>query len=180
MYLDVKNIVAEGPAVERTVHLGPLEEVGGETVEVEPVVIVGDVRRLRLGFEFRGRLRTAASLACSRCAETFRQELDLPFDLIYREEADLDDQPAPQAVGPAPAMEDPAISTLETGRIHLGRLAEEQILLALPLKPLCRAECRGLCPQCGSPKGEEECGCGPPLDPRLDALRDLRRRMEDG
>jgi uncharacterized protein len=179
LYLDVNNIGAEGLAVERSVQVGPLEEVGGETVDVEPVEIVGEIQRLRLGFEFRGRLRTAVILACSRCAESFRQEFDLPFDLIYRE-TEPDGPPAPQEGGPAPAMEDPAISLLEKGRIHLGSLVEEQLLLALPLKPLCSAECRGLCPQCGSPRGEEECGCQPPLDPRLEALRDLKRRMEDG
>jgi uncharacterized protein len=180
LYLDVRNIGAEGLAVERTLRLGPLEEVGGETVEVEPVEIVGDIHRLQLGFEFRGRLRTAAMLVCSRCAESFRQELELPFELIYREEPVPDNRLATRFVGPAAEMEDPAISSLEEGRIHLERLAEEQVQLALPLKPLCREDCRGLCPQCGSRRGERECGCRPPLDPRLEALRDLKRRMEEG
>ncbi len=175
MYLDVRNIRAEGLAVQRTLEMGPLEEPGGERVEVEPVELEGRVQRLRLGFEFRGQLRTTAKLACSRCVEPLRLGLALSFDLIYREEL-ADPARAPQSG----AMDDPAISYLDGGRIHLGRLVEEQVMLALPLKPLCESDCRGLCPQCGARQDGEPCGCEPLLDPRLEVLRELKQRLQDG
>ena len=175
MYLDIRNIRAEGLAVQRTLKMGSLEEPGGEMVEVEPVELEGRVQRLRPGFQFRGQLRTTAKLACSRCVEPLRLELALSFDLIYQEE--LPDTAGAPEFG---AVDDPAISYLNGGRIHLGRLVEEQVMLALPLKPLCESDCRGLCTQCGARQDGEPCGCEPLMDPRLEVLRELKQRLEDG
>ena len=52
----------------------------------------------------------------------------------------------------------------------------EQIVLGLPLKPLCREDCRGRCPSCGKNRNTGPCGCPPaeePGDPRLAPLRKL-------
>jgi uncharacterized protein len=175
MYLDVRNIRAEGLPVERTLKMGPLEEPGGESVEVEPVELEGRVQRLRLGFEFRGQLRTTVKAACSRCLKLLGLRLALSFDLIYREE------PSDPATNPEfGSVDDPAVSHLDGGRIHLGRLVEEQVMLALPLKPLCGSDCRGLCPQCGARMEGEGCSCEPLVDPRLEPLRELKQRLEDG
>ncbi len=175
MYLDVRNIRAGGLAVQRTLEMGPLEEPGGEMVEVEPVELEGRGQRLRLGFEFRGQLRTKAMLTCSRCVEPLRLELELSFDLIYREEF-----PDPATTPEPGVVDDPAVSYLDGGRIHLGRLVEEQVMLALPLKPLCEPNCWGLCAQCGTRQDGEPCGCEPLMDPRLEVLRELKQRLEDG
>ncbi len=58
--------------------------------------------------------------------------------------------------------------------IDLGPLVRDAIVLELPAAPLCREDCRGLCPQCGADRNEAECGCVAPPDPRwanLDVLR---------
>jgi len=48
----------------------------------------------------------------------------------------------------------------------------EQVLLSVPLKVVCREECKGLCPTCGKNRNAESCGCAPPLgDPRWSALK---------
>ncbi len=59
--------------------------------------------------------------------------------------------------------------------LDLEPLARDAVLLELPLAPLCRPDCRGLCPQCGANWNENQCACVPAGDPRwsaLDALRD--------
>jgi DUF177 domain-containing protein len=54
-------------------------------------------------------------------------------------------------------------------------LVREQVLLALTDRPLCREDCRGLCPQCGANLNEKVCGCAvEKLDPRLSVLRALK------
>jgi DUF177 domain-containing protein len=58
--------------------------------------------------------------------------------------------------------------------IDLEPLARDAIVLELPMAPLCRDDCRGLCPQCGADRNEGECSCVAPRDPRwanLDVLR---------
>jgi DUF177 domain-containing protein len=144
----------------------------------------GNVHRVHPGFEFRGQLNTAVHLECCRCLRPFMHALAIPFELIYREQPSGEATPSsvrtpePRAdKEPGPAAEDPGFSSMSGARIHLGQLAEEQLTLALPLKPLCKPECRGLCPQCGADREQGDCGCRPPLDPRLDILRDLRRQL---
>ncbi|HXW38371.1 MAG TPA: DUF177 domain-containing protein [Acidimicrobiales bacterium] len=58
--------------------------------------------------------------------------------------------------------------------IDLGPMVHEAILTELPLAPLCREDCRGLCPSCGIDRNEETCACVAPRDPRWASLDVLR------
>ena len=58
--------------------------------------------------------------------------------------------------------------------VDLAPLAHDAILLDLPLAPLCRDECRGLCPHCGVDRNETVCDCRAPLDPRWATLDELQ------
>jgi uncharacterized protein len=63
--------------------------------------------------------------------------------------------------------------------LDLEPLARDAVLLELPLAPLCRPDCLGLCPQCGTNWNQGPCQCRPAGDPRwavLDALRDSEHR----
>jgi uncharacterized protein len=63
---------------------------------------------------------------------------------------------------------------LDGDRIDLEPVAREAILLDLPLAPLCREDCAGLCPTCGANRNEEACDCTPPSsDPRWAGLEGL-------
>jgi uncharacterized protein len=60
--------------------------------------------------------------------------------------------------------------------LDIQTLINEQIVLALPMKPLCREECRGLCPECGTNFNIASCECRPAwVDPRLAVLDQLRK-----
>ena len=59
--------------------------------------------------------------------------------------------------------------------IDLGEDVRQTLILAVPLKLLCRPECKGLCPQCGTNLNNETCSCTTvEADPRWDALRALK------
>ena len=59
------------------------------------------------------------------------------------------------------------------------RLAmREQVLLATPVKLVCREDCKGLCPHCGSNLNVEPCNCQQPSDPRWAALSDLKNKLQ--
>jgi uncharacterized protein len=58
--------------------------------------------------------------------------------------------------------------------LDLRPMVHDAVVLELPLAPLCREDCRGLCPGCGADRNTEPCGCVAPRDPRwanLDVLR---------
>ena len=153
------------------------EEVEGEGDAyriVAPVRLEFEIHKDKDRFRLEGTVRTELEIPCSRCLEPFRLPIDAPFDLRYL---------------PASAMsaeEDSGIEEedLETSyyrddQIDLNELLREQFYLALPMKPLCREDCRGLCPQCGTNLNTETCGCAPTWeDPRLAALKDLGKRRE--
>jgi uncharacterized protein len=62
-------------------------------------------------------------------------------------------------------------------RLDISHIIAEQISLALPMKPLCRADCSGFCPDCGA--SGSECQCKPQaVDLRFSALQELKERME--
>jgi uncharacterized protein len=116
-----------------------------------------------------GTLDTATTAACSRCAEEF----DLPSRRRFRYVL------APKAMSDnkdfALRAEDLEFSFYGGDEIDLTPLIREQALLALAERPLCREECRGLCPQCGANLNENDCGCSSGgLDPRFAVLRNLK------
>jgi uncharacterized protein len=123
-------------------------------------------RGLVIGGTFVGNV----ALICSRCLEPFRFQAQDRFDLYCA----LGLQ-APPGEERKLAEDELDVTYLEEGRINTDHLLRENILLSLPVQPLCREECRGLCPHCGANLNLGPCGCqGPQVDPRLHILRKLR------
>jgi uncharacterized protein len=55
----------------------------------------------------------------------------------------------------------------------------EQVLLSLPVRTLCKPDCKGLCPRCGANRNLQPCSCDEgPSDPRWEALTGLRSRIK--
>jgi uncharacterized protein len=153
------------------------EEVGdeGDTYHVTtPVRLTFDIHKDKDKFRLVGHVHTELELMCSRCLEAYRLPVDASFDLRYlpssavriEAEHEMDD-------------EDLETSYYRDDQIDLGELLREQFYLALPMKPLCRDDCRGLCPECGINLNAGTCTCAPTWeDPRLAALKELGRTRE--
>jgi uncharacterized protein len=138
---------------------------------VGPVDLVFDVFKDKEQFRLVGRVATTLELPCSRCLEPFPWPIDAAFDLRYQ----------PQRLNAGEGEREVEEEDLETAfyendTIDLAQLMREQFYLALPMKPLCRDECQGLCPVCGINLNTGTCACPRDWeDPRLAALRALRR-----
>jgi uncharacterized protein len=138
---------------------------------VGPVTLSFDIDRQEAGrYRVSGQLRGELELVCSRCLEPFTTPVATDFDLTY--------VPRTENVGEGELeVEEDDLSTAfyADDQIDLGQLIGEQFQLALPMKPLCRDDCRGLCPQCGTNLNTGACDCNTQWsDPRLDALRGLK------
>jgi len=102
----------------------------------------------------RGSLSGHLELACGRCLESFAAPAAIEFDLIL--------VPGPPTAGAADEELSPTDLDLDyyTGEIvDLESLLREQIILMMPLKPLCDETCKGLCPHCGANLNRETCTC---------------------
>jgi uncharacterized protein len=122
----------------------------------------------------RGRLAASVEVDCARCLERYGVELGQELDLFYLPRAPQQEEAQEEEV--ELSDRDVVVGYYEADRLDLGELVREQILLALPLKPLCRPDCQGLCPRCGRNRNASPCGCAPveePGDPRLEPLRRL-------
>jgi uncharacterized protein len=116
-----------------------------------------------------GTLDTATTASCSRCAEEFHLPSHRRFRYVLAPRTMSDDKDF------ALKAEDLEFSFYKSDEIDLTPLIREQALLALAERPLCREECRGLCPQCGANLNEGDCGCSSGgFEPRLAVLRSLK------
>jgi DUF177 domain-containing protein len=154
LFTEVARIPPEGLQIDRALSLGPVVQANGEPAPVEAVVLSGSFRRADSDVVFRGRVAAVVSLSCSRCLAPFRLEVAGDCSRIYR----------PGPLGPRPGEgelkdEDLALTPFDGVRIPLEEIAEEQIYLMIPLKPLCRESCSGLCPHCGADRNQVSCRC---------------------
>jgi uncharacterized protein len=121
--------------------------------------VLVDVRLTRVGetITTHGALQATVSQECGRCLKPFTRPVRLGFQTDFH--------PSPAESKGAGEHHRLSFEELDlhfyTGRIlDLGEFVREQILLALPMVPLCRADCRGLCPVCGQDLNIKPCGCG--------------------
>ncbi len=130
----------------------------------KPVEAAALVRPQGRGALVAGKISGSVMLPCDRCVEEFELALDEPFEVFEEMEA-----------GGESAEEARVVE--EDGRLKLdiGAVLWEQFMLALPVKPLCDSNCKGLCPSCGGNRNFKECGCSEQGgDPRMAAFRNLK------
>ena len=110
-----------------------------------------------------------ARIECSRCLDKYGLTLRGELDFSIREAADK------KQAGRADTPDGELLAATRALRIDISEPVREAILLEVPLKPLCREDCGGICPHCGVNRNDKSCDCrGKNTDPRWDALSDLR------
>ena len=142
---------------------------GGEWRFKAPIDVRVSYYRAGTELFFEGRLAAATHAACARCAEEFESGIERPFRFVMTPRAIAGEGDGDLAAG------DAEYTVYDGDEIDLSPLIREELLLALPTRPLCREECRGLCPRCGTNLNQGECRCPEPAgDPRLAVLRSLK------
>jgi uncharacterized protein len=121
----------------------------------------------------QGKLETTLELACARCLEPVLHEVTREFDLLYRplgSDAGRDELSVTDA--------EAEISYYQGEGLLLEDALREQVLLAVPLKALCREDCKGLCLHCGKNMNENAHSCTAPMeDPRWSGLKEIRDKL---
>jgi uncharacterized protein len=133
------------------------------------VAVSGD--RVRL----IGRLEAELSTACSRCLKQLPVGIDKNVELEYWPDPFIEKEGEEIAL----SYDELNIAFYRNDRLDLSAVISEQILLDLPMKPVCQEDCKGLCPQCGTDLNEASCSCQPEtLDPRWASLLDLKKKLQ--
>jgi uncharacterized protein len=150
-------------------QIGPLHTKGRAEVIVEHRGHKENVDDIRVV----GGLDATLEANCARCLETAQYPVNRAFDLLYRP-LGVDRRAEEVAISEA----DTEIGYYEGDGLLLEDVLREQVLLATPVKLVCREDCKGLCPQCGSNLNNETCNCQQPGDPRWAALSELKNKLQ--
>lgn len=171
MNINVSQLLKEATGATRRRDLS--EDVTGIDDELRIVApLTGSLKLLRTvdGILVTGKLQTVLELECSRCLEPFSVPIELEIEEEFHPSVDI------QTGAQLPLVDDEESGTIidEQHILDLTEIVRQSVFLALPMRPVCKEECAGLCPQCGQNLNEGRCECVvEAVDPRLQILKEL-------
>lgn len=135
-------------------YIAPIEIKGS-------FVLIGDI------VNFDAKVCTKLLLTCSRCNDKFPYDVEIEIHEKFSSQKNLD----------LLNLEDEDINLFENNRIDIDNIIENNIIISLPIKRLCREDCKGLCPNCGTNLNYSSCNCkNEEIDPRMAKLKDFFRK----
>lgn len=141
------------------IHLPP-------DLDIENFAGVVRISRAQQGLVVQVQVEADTTAQCGRCLVDFSQHLRADFTDLY-------------AFTPKLAAESGLVLP-ETGQLDLAPSIREELLLSFPINPVCRPDCKGLCPVCGENLNEVQCGHTlERIDPRLAILKSLKEEPEE-
>jgi uncharacterized protein len=170
LLLDLSRMREARERIERTLPPEALATPEDDAYCVDrPIRLAFDIFKDGHQFRLVGGVKASLRLSCGRCLDDFSFPVDASFDVLYLPHAE-------NAGEGEVEVEDDDLTTAyyRDDQIDLAQLVREQFYLAIPMKPLCREACQGLCPQCGTNLNTGSCSCVSEwTDPRLDDLKSL-------
>jgi uncharacterized protein len=160
--IKVDTIPAEGLFIDFLLEPVWLKEIAQERplgfIPSGPVAVHGELIKTGQGILFRGRIRGKIRLQCSRCLDSFHKTLAEPVGLEWRlistplKSSDQENEAGLK-------IEDLETGLLQEGVLDLSENILEEVILSIPIQPLCRESCLGLCPVCGEDRNTNPCDC---------------------
>ena len=116
-----------------------------------------------------GHVDARAQVECDRCLKPIELPVNAGFELEYITGSEYESSAVVELT-----EAEMSVSVFDGEAIDVDEIVKEQILLAVPTRMLCREDCEGICPQCGTDRNTGECNCETKeIDPRWAALKDL-------
>jgi uncharacterized protein len=176
-FVDLKDLADEKISFAASFEPGVLDFTAEGVRQIGNLTWGASAERVGAEIRINGTLDATVELACSRCLDPARVMIQRAFDLFFRERDetmfDEDEEVQLDEI-------DTRTAFFSGTRLAIGDVLREQVLLALPMKALCRLDCKGLCPNCGTNLNSASCGCAKELfSPHMDKLLEIKRRLED-
>lgn len=177
MRYNVSQLLKEHVGATR--HYQLQEDISELDPSLKPLTdLVGNVDLIRTndGILVRADLRTNVELTCSRCLVQFSMPVRFKIEEEFHPTIDI----LTGARLPQPDDADEATQIDAHHLLDLSEIVRQDLTLALPLVPLCRNDCKGLCPNCGKNWNEGDCECADvEMDPRFAILKQLLDEPEN-
>ncbi len=157
MLLSVEELERHKIAVSTTYAPGALDYHGAEFQQTSPLNVDAAAELVGAEIRVRGHLGTHLEATCDRCLGPVDLPVERDFDLFYRPIETIAREEEVEVL-----EEESEVGFYSGEGIELADLVKEQMILAIPMKIICRADCQGLCPVCGVNRNVEQCSCGAP------------------
>jgi uncharacterized protein len=175
-YVDLKDL-NEKVYLKGTFEPGAIDFGGENLRQTGPLEWSASAERAGVEVRIAGELKTTVEMSCSRCLDPATHEIAKSFDLYFRQrdehmfdedtEIELDER-------------DTQTAFFTGTQLAIGEILREQVLLALPMKALCRVDCKGLCSACGTNLNSNTCNCPEEdFNPHMEKLLEIKRRLEE-
>ncbi|HYK91966.1 MAG TPA: DUF177 domain-containing protein [Acidobacteriota bacterium] len=177
MFIEIDDLKQEPLHVCHTYRVGEVQFLHEDAALNEPVrtdfLLTHKDRDLRIG----GSVQTAIRFKCSRCVKEFSRPFSTNFDLFYLPQPDWKKNRNDEI---ELRYEDMEVAYYDGVRFDVDLMVLEQIELGMPMKFVCRDDCKGLCYRCGADLNEGECPCKKDeADARLSVLLEFRKKMDE-
>jgi len=170
MQINVAQLLKQPVGATRQYELQEQLELSDEGVlPVAPLAGTVHLLRTQRGVLVHLQARTQVQIACCRCLEPFTTPVEINFQEEFFPTIDI------HTGLPIEVPEDDKAALIDDSHVlDLGEMVRQYLLLSLPMHPLCREDCAGLCPHCGHNLNAGPCACPPePVDSRWATLREL-------
>ena len=139
MFLDIKELAVRKARIHKVYPPGTIDFHSGEFQQLDPLEVRATAEMAETQIRIYGEIHTRLEMPCARCLDPVAEELNREFDLYYRplktvakpEVVRLDDEEA-------------EVGFYDGDGIFLADILAEQVNLAIPMKAICRSDCRGL------------------------------------
>ncbi|OGP51381.1 MAG: hypothetical protein A2Y79_04220 [Deltaproteobacteria bacterium RBG_13_43_22] len=158
--IKVDTIPVDGLSIDFLLKPAWLKEIAQERplgfVPSGPLTVHGELTKTGKDILFRGKVEGKIRLNCSRCLEPFLEKLEQPvrseWRMVFTPLGSSDKEDVWQ-------IEDLEAGLIKEGFLDLSERILEEVILSVPIKPLCRESCLGLCPICGENRNTNPCNC---------------------
>ncbi len=138
-----------------------------------PIHLDAHVRKVKEEVTIEGRISTTVEMSCARCLKPHNEYINDTFKVVYRPKPDTEEQVDEIELDET----DLDVMYYEGNSIVISKLMRDQLLLLVPVKPLCKPDCAGLCPSCGKDLNKGPCTCvADTIDPRLAVLGQILKK----
>lgn len=168
MIIDVEKVAGEGGEISG-LEIVSFKDHQGQPSEVECRVEVR-VEKLADSYRLQAKVKGTFSTFCHRCLEPTNFQVETGFQVLV--------QRADRGIPTGDDEEECLLLPLGENEVSLSSQIYENVVVSIPIRILCREDCRGLCSRCGSNLNIDPCSCPREADPRWEALRRLRGEFD--
>lgn len=170
----MKIIVSEIPENGMDLELSEKIESDTHLKILSPVLAFIRIDKKNSEIFLKGTAKATLQQQCSRCLKIFDIEMKIDIDTLYKPSKEIDIEEHYEL-----KSDELETAFYKNDEIDIDDLLKEQILLNLPMKPLCSEQCKGLCPRCGTDLNITQCKCEiSEMDERLAVLKQFLKRKE--